>query len=109
MSVPHHTEERDCISLICRRNLGEKRTNKPTARPGTTLPAVAGSPHDDLSPPVARFSDIIGSLSNHRLALAAPGGLDDFGRDSAPDQQVPHPEGALQGQRVVVLIAADEI
>ena len=59
-------------------------------------PAMAGSTHDDLYTPVARFGHIIGSL-NQRLALASAGGLNDFRRDSAPDQKVPYPEGALQG------------
>src|SRR5258706_6007472 len=64
--------------------------------------------HNDFHTPIARFGHGIGSL-NQRFALATAGGLNDFRRDAAPDQQVSYPDGALQGKRVVVLIGADEI
>ena len=63
--------------------------------------------HNNFHTPVARFGHGIGSF-DQRLALAAAGGLNNFCRDPAPDQQVFYPDGALQGKRVVVLIAADE-
>src|SRR6266850_7027683 len=64
--------------------------------------------HDDFHTPIARFGHRTGSL-NQGFALAAAGGLNDSCRDSALNQQVAYPEGALQGQRVVVLIGAHEI
>ena len=63
--------------------------------------------HNDFHTPITRIGHGIGSW-NQRLALVTRGGLNDFRRASASDQQVFDPDGALQGKRVVVLIAADE-
>src|SRR5882724_7559635 len=65
-------------------------------------------PHNNLHPPILRLDRVTRSL-DQGLALAAPGGLNDFRRDPAPDHQVFHAHGTLQGERVVVLIGAGKI
>ncbi|MEO8009795.1 MAG: hypothetical protein ABI728_14925, partial [Betaproteobacteria bacterium] len=79
-----------------------KKSDQPPGCP--RLPFLT---HNYFHPPIFRFGHVAGSF-NQRLALAAPGGLDDFRGNSALGQQVFYPDGALQGKRVVVLIAADE-
>jgi len=65
------------------------------------------STHSSFHPPVSRLGHGIGSW-NRGFAPAAAGGLDDFRRDPAPDQQVFYEAGAPQGKCICLWIDEKE-